>query len=250
MRSRCSAVSPPGCSRARRRCRRSARRRPRASSDMITATPQGMSATGVSPGAVPEWILSPGAASCPDVPPPGCSSGSLPFHPHPLLPHILPIPSTPESPPRCPLLSPHPPTQVTPSLVPPRPRDPRGGPHSLSFLMPTSRHFWRRHAWHCRRLALVTGQLRAKGQVKWTPLLMDLLGGQGTRGQGWHRAPRGAGRAQEPPAGATSPWGHRHRRVLEKPGGSSTGGEHPTSVPSCPTPSPAVPSCPICPHAP
>lgn len=90
--------------------------------------------------------------------------------------------------------------QVTP--VSPRPLSPHFpaavpmSPHSLSFRMPTSRHFWRRQAWHCRRLALVMGQLREKGQVKRTPLLMERLGGHEATGLSL-RVPRG-GRGAAP----------------------------------------------------
>lgn len=99
-----------------------------------------------------------------------------PFQPH--IPLPPPIPSLSKS------LSP---TPVSP-LVPTSPL-PFSNPlppwwHSLSFRIPTSRHFWRRHAWHCRRLALVMGQLRVKGQVKCTPLRMERLGVMGIWGCG------------------------------------------------------------------
>lgn len=124
MSSCCSAVSPPGCSRASRRCPRSARRCRSASADMITAAPPPPSP----PDRGHQWHSPPGCLEPPLLCGPLFPRGPLsPLSPQPLLHLCAPVlcsPLTPGLPhPLCPHVFPYHPTQADP-LCPLSPRIP------------------------------------------------------------------------------------------------------------------------------
>lgn len=144
MSSCCSAVSPPGCSRASRRCPRSARRCLSASSDMITAAPPPPSPPARGPGCwwcrppmAPRvlrgttalWSPHPkGVPLVPSLPHPPCCHlyatvpccPLAPGLPHPLCPRVLPYDLT-QAAPLCPMSPRVPsrsPTSPFPQVVP------------------------------------------------------------------------------------------------------------------------------------